>query len=267
MGFLDFFRKKPKLSEETKSYFNSNTTSIATNTTTTIITSDVPQTTEHLVVTDVDDIKNLGFMFKFDRAKFFNGYRKYFGPMDSDLVNSLDTLLNQIEKDERFRAAKDVRTPRRQLAYCLATFKWETAHTFKPIKEYGGSAYFNRRYGPQTKVGKQLGNIKAGDGARFCGRGFVQLTGRSNYFKAGKFVGVDLINNPEKACNPDIAYRIAVEGMLEGWFTGKRLSHYFADGKLPQWEQARRIINGMDKASKIASIARQFDEILVVSLV
>ena len=116
-------------------------------------------------------------------------------------------------------------------------------------------------------MGKTLGNTNAGDGARFCGRGFVQLTGRSNYFKAGKFVGVDLIANPEKACDPDIAYRIATEGMLEGWFTGKKLSQYFADGKLPQWEQARRIINGMDKSSKIASIARQFDEILVVSLV
>ncbi len=262
MGFFDFFKKKPKLSEETKTYFDTNI-SVAN----TAITADVAPKTETLVVTDITDIKNLGFMFKFDRTKFFSGYRKYFGPMDANLVKALDTLLDQIEKDERFSAAKDIRTPRRQLAYCLATFKWETAHTMRPIKEYGGAAYFNKRYGPQTRVGKTLGNTNAGDGARFCGRGFVQLTGRSNYFKAGKFVGVDLIANPEKACNPDIAYRIATEGMLEGWFTGKKLSQYFTDGKLPQWEQARRIINGMDKASKIASIARQFDEILVVSLV
>ncbi len=260
MGLLDFFRKKPKLSEETKTYFNSNTQQI-------VITDVKPPESEQLIVTDVEDIKNLGFMFKFDRTKFFSGYRKYFGPMDVNLVKALDTLLDQIEQDERFRAAKDIRTPRRQLAYCLATFKWETAHTMRPIKEYGGAAYFNKRYGPQTRVGKTLGNIKAGDGAKFCGRGFVQLTGRNNYTKAGKFVGVDLINNPEKACNPDIAYRIATEGMIEGWFTGRKLSNYFADGKLPQWEQARRIINGMDKAAKIASIARQFDEILVVSLV
>lgn len=260
MGLLDFFRKKPKLSEETKTYFNSNTQQI-------VITDVKPPESEQLIVTDIEDIKNLGFMFKFDRTKFFSGYRKYFGPMDVNLVKALDTLLDQIEQDERFRAAKDIRTPRRQLAYCLATFKWETAHTMRPIKEYGGAAYFNKRYGPQTRVGKTLGNIKAGDGAKFCGRGFVQLTGRNNYTKAGKFVGVDLINNPEKACNPDIAYRIATEGMIEGWFTGRKLSNYFADGKLPQWEQARRIINGMDKAAKIASIARQFDEILVVSLV
>jgi len=261
MGFLDFFKKKPKISEETKVYFS-------TNTKPEVVTTDVKSPeTETLVVTGIEDVKNLGFMFKFDRKKFYDGYRKYFGPMDSNLVKAMDTLLDQIEKDDRFRAAKDVRTPRRQLAYCLATFKWETAHTMRPIKEYGGAAYFNKRYGPQTRVGKQLGNIKPGDGARFCGRGFVQLTGRSNYAKASKFVGVDLIANPEKACNPDIAYRIATEGMIEGWFTGKKLSNYFVDGKLPLWEQARRIINGMDKASKIASIARQFDEILVVSLV
>lgn len=261
MGFLDFFRKKPKLSEQTNQYFT-------TNTQPKIVTTDVKlPATEHIVVTSVEDVKNLGFMFKFNRIKFFNEYRKYFGSMDATLVKALDILLDQIEKDDRFSAAKDIKTPRRQLAYCLATFKWETAHTMRPIKEYGGDVYFNKRYGPQTRVGKQLGNNKAGDGARFCGRGFVQLTGRTNYAKASKFVGVDLIANPEKACNPDIAYRIATQGMIEGWFTGKKIGNYFIDGKLPQWEQARRIINGMDKAAKIASIARQFDEILTVSLV
>lgn len=256
MSIFDIFKPKQTISKETKEYFTANT-----------VVDVKPPVTEHLEVTGIEDVKNLGFMFKFDRKKFFEGYRKTFGPMDSNLVKALDNLLIQIELDERFRAAKDVRTPRRQLAYCLATFKWETAHTMRPIKEYGGAAYFNRRYGPQTKVGKMLGNTKPGDGARFCGRGFVQLTGRNNYTRAGKFVGVDLVSNPEKACNPDIAYRIATEGMIEGWFTGKKLGDYFKDGKLPQWESARRIINGTDKAAKIASIARQFDEILVVSLV
>lgn len=259
MGLLDLFKTNSKLSEPTKQAFNVESKNA---------NRDIaPPTVEHLTVTSVEDIENLGFMFKFDRRKFFDGYRKYFGPMDSSLVKALDVLLNQIEADERFRAAKDIRTPRRQLAYCLATFKWETAHKMLPIKEYGGAAYFNKRYGPQTRVGKQLGNIRPGDGAKYCGRGFVQLTGRNNYFKAGKFVGVDLINTPEKACNPDIAYRIATEGMIEGWFTGKKLDDYFKDGQLPKWETARRIINGTDKAAKIASIARQFDEILVVSLV
>lgn len=67
-------------------------------------------------------------MFKFRRTKFFDGFRQHFGKVGQDLVDPLDTLLDQTEKDNRFEETQDVRTGRRQLAYCLATFKWETAH-------------------------------------------------------------------------------------------------------------------------------------------
>jgi putative chitinase len=97
-------------------------------------------------------------MFKFDRKKFFGGYRDHFGPLNQSLVEALDQLIDEMEKDERFEGAQDARTPRRKLAYCLATFKWETAHTMRPIDEYGSDSYFNKRYGPGTAVGKRLGN-------------------------------------------------------------------------------------------------------------
>ena len=122
-------------------------------------------------------------MFVFDRKKFFDGYRKTFGPLTQDLVNALEFLLSQLEKDARFPGTD---AGRRQISYCLATFKWETAHTLQPIDEIGTDAYFNKRYGPQTKTGKALGNVQVGDGARFHGRGYVQLTGRANYNKAKK---------------------------------------------------------------------------------
>ena len=205
-------------------------------------------------------------MFKFDRKKFFDGYRSQFGPLDQGLVDAFGSLMDQIEKDDRFEGAKDARTPRRQLAYCLATFKWETAHTMRPIDEHGSANRFNTIYGPGTKVGKMLGNSQPGDGARFHGRGFVQLTGRNNYKRAGDFTKVNLIADPDKAKDTGLAYRIASEGMIEGWFTGKKLSMYFKDGELPDWENARKMINGLDKAERIADIARKFDEILVVSL-
>ena len=199
-------------------------------------------------------------MFTFDRKKFFDNYRDRFGPLTQDLVEALEFLLGQIEQDNRFNGTE---TDRRQLAYCLATFKWETAHTMRPIDEHGGTNYFNKRYGPQTSVGKMLGNTQVGDGARFHGRGYVQLTGRRNYTKAKGLTKVDLLNDPDRAKEPDLAYEIAVQGMIDGWFTGRKLSQFIKDGQSPDFENARTIINGHDKAANIADIARRFSEVLL----
>jgi hypothetical protein len=196
---------------------------------------------------------------KFDRKTFFDHYRTVFGPLKQELVTALEFLLGQIEQDARW---PDSDTGRRQVAYALATFKWETAHTFEPIHEFGGDAYFNKRYGPSTRVGKVLGNTKPGDGALFHGRGYVQITGRSNYTKAAKLTKQDTLNNPDLALSPNLAYDIAVQGMIDGWFTGRKLGNYFKDGSPPLYEDARQIINGHDKASQIADIARQMAEIL-----
>jgi putative chitinase len=201
-------------------------------------------------------------VFTFNRTKFFDAYRVRFGPLTDDLVEGLEFLLGQIEQDNRFPGTE---TDRRELAYCLATFKWETAHTMKPIDERGGNNYFNKRYGPQTKVGKMLGNTKAGDGALFHGRGYVQLTGRRNYAKAKQLTGVDLIADPDRAKDSAVAYQIAIQGMKDGWFTGKKLSQFIKDGQSPNYEDARTIINGHDKAANIADIARRFNEVLLGS--
>ncbi len=201
-------------------------------------------------------------MLTFDRKKLFDGYRSRFGPLTQDLVDALEVLLSQIEQDEGFT---NTETDRRQLAYCLATFKWETAHTMRPIDEHGSSAYFNSRYGPQTKVGKVLGNTKPGDGALFHGRGYVQITGRRNYTKAKALTGVDLLSEPDRAKNPELAYQIAIKGMRDGWFTGKKLGQFIKDGQA-DFENARTIINGHDKAQSIADIASRFNELLLLAI-
>jgi len=198
--------------------------------------------------------------FRFDRKKFFDAYRERFGPLTQELVVALEYLLGRIEADKRFGAMPN---DRHQLAYCLATFKWETAHTFEPIDERGGDAYFNRLYGPDTKVGKTLGNTKPGDGARFHGRGYVQLTGRANYAKATQLTGDDLIAQPDRAKQRDLAYEIAIQGMVDGWFTGRKLARYFKPDGTANYEAARAIINGTDQATRIADIARRFSEILL----
>ncbi len=201
-------------------------------------------------------------MLVFDRKKLLNGYVSRFGPLTTNLADAFRFLLTQIEQDDRF---SNTEADRRQLAYCMATFKWETAHTMQPIDEYGGNTYFNKRYGPGTSVGKMLGNTKPGDGALFHGRGYVQITGRRNYAKARSITGVDLITDPDLAKDPIVAYQIAIQGMKEGWFTGKKLSHFINNDKA-DFENARTIINGYDKAEIIGNIARRYSEILRESL-
>lgn len=153
---------------------------------------------------------------------------------------------------------------RNQAAYLLATAYHETAHTMKPIKERGGDAYFHKMYdinGSRPKVARALGNLRAGDGARFAGRGYVQTTGRTNYGRLGKAVGADLIANPSRAMEPEIAAIALVHGTMEGWWTGKRLDKYVTLQK-SDFYNARRTVNGVDRASLIDGYARQYDAFL-----
>jgi hypothetical protein len=140
-------------------------------------------------------------------------------------------------------------------AYLLATAFHETARTMLPITEYGPRSYF-MKYEPGTKIGKTLGNVLPGDGYLFRGRGYVQITGRSNYLKATEEIGVDLIGNPDAALNPTVAARILVRGCSEGWFTGKKLADYAS------YVNMRRVVNGTDDATEIAGYAEQFEAAL-----
>jgi hypothetical protein len=152
-------------------------------------------------------------------------------------------------------------------AYALATAYHETAHTMQPITEYGGPMYFFRMYDPygqRPKVAKRLGNTLRGDGERYCGRGYVQLTGRANYRRAGEKIGVDLESHPELALNPEIAAKILVEGMGAGWFTSHSCKSCMPnDLCTPQiFSAARKIINGKDCAALIATYAMKFQDAL-----
>ncbi len=133
---------------------------------------------------------------------------------------------------------------RNQLAYILATAYHETAHTMKPVVE----AYWlseewrkrNLRYYP------------------WHGRGYVQITWEYNYQKAEDQLGIEITDDPNTVMDPEVAKKILVEGMIEGWFTGKKLSDYITLQR-SDFKNARRIINGVDKADTIAKIAREYD--------
>jgi len=70
-------------------------------------------------------------------------------------------------------------------------------------------------YGHTTAKGKGLGNTQPGDGANFIGRGYIQLTGRSNYTKYGNLAGRDLVNNPKLLNDPTVAAEVSVKYMLD----------------------------------------------------
>ena len=194
-----------------------------------------------------------------DRAAFFADLRKgLLGPtLDNDEVSGCEAVLDAMAG-----------LPLSWCAYALATAYHETAHTMQPIREFGGPKYLTRMYdvtGARPALARQMGNTEPGDGVKYCGRGLVQLTWKVNYAKAGAKIGVDLVNHPDRAMVPANAARIMREGMVDGWFTGKRLKDYLPSrlGFLSQYQQARRIINGTDKAALIAGYAMQFEAALV----
>ena len=136
---------------------------------------------------------------------------------------------------------------RKQAAYILATARWETAHTMKPVME----AFWlsdewrrkNLRYYP------------------WHGRGYVQLTWEANYISAGKKLGKNLTSNPDVVMQPAIAAEILVRGSMEGWFTKHKLTDHVNATKT-DYVNARRVINGTDKAHDIAKLAREYEAAL-----
>jgi putative chitinase len=193
-----------------------------------------------------------------NEAAFFKTVRTKLGSLTTGQVNGLNTLLTASEG-----------APLAYTAYMLATAWHETARTMQPIRELGGASYYTRMYdvgGDRPKLCIANGNTCAGDGARYYGRGYVQLTWKNNYAKAGTKLGVDLVGNPDLAMNAALAARIMREGMEGGWFSGKKLSDYLpASGTATreQYMNARRIINGTDRADLVEDYAQAFERALI----
>lgn len=139
----------------------------------------------------------------------------------------------------------------------LATSYHETAMTMQPIEEYGKGR--GRVYGKKIK---HDGQTYIFPDKIYYGRGDVQLTWYENYKRMGELLGIPLLEQPELALNPEISARIMVEGMTKGKsnrgdFTGVSLENYF-NSSTNDPVRARKIINGLDKASLIASYHEKF---------
>jgi hypothetical protein len=181
-----------------------------------------------------------------DRSKFYDVVRSKMGSINQSQVDGFEFLLTTGETRQ---------SPLCQLAYILATTFHETASTMQPIAEYGK--------GNGHEYGKPLPQY---NNQRAYGRGYVQLTWDYNYEKADAALRLNgaLLKNFELALDPKIAAPILFQGMGQGWFTSKALGQYVTPDNVTKidYYNARRVVNGTDKADLIKGYAITFQSAL-----
>ena len=203
-----------------------------------------------------------------NREFFFDKVRidLFSGTLKQGQVDGMEAILDEwnasySDKDDRW------------LAYMLATAYHETGRAMVPVEEnlnysakrlqvvfpsrfnaaqaasYAGhpERIANRAYA--SKLGN--GNEVSGDGWKYRGRGLVQITGKSNYVKFG------ISGTQDDAMNNEKAVRIMFTGMINGRFTGKKLSSYFNPAK-EDWKNAREIILPGNLEDQVARYGQAF---------
>jgi putative chitinase len=113
-------------------------------------------------------------------------------------IGPLNAALREFQIDDRLRICAFLG----QVAHESGELAW--FHDFASGMEYDITK--------NPRLARELGNVNPGDGPRYKGRGPIQLTGRNNYIACGKALGLDLVDNPDLAVQPSVAFRTA------GWF-------------------------------------------------
>ena len=202
-----------------------------------------------------DKFMNMKEFFNFVRREIFNGR------LSQQQVDGMQKLL-----DVWFHYLHPNDHSVKHLAYCLGTCPVETGNTFQPIKERGGREYLHRMYdiqGARPTKALELGNDKPGDGVKYAGEGHVQNTGKRNARKAttelnNQFnLGVDLVRYPSQRGHFLVSALSLYFGTIQGWWTGAGLTKYL-NGEKRDWINARRTVNGVDRARQIAATSQVF---------
>lgn len=178
---------------------------------------------------------------KIDDQAFFAACRREIGALNQRQVDALSLLLQFMRDDPTL-------DDERHAAYMLATVRQECGDGYAPVAE----GFYLRNPGAFRRKLRYY---------PWYGRGYVQLTWRANYARAERELGVAFTRDPDLALVSEHAYAIMSRGMREGWFTGLALRDYIA-GELCDYRNARRIINGTDRARRVAGFARQFERII-----
>jgi hypothetical protein len=188
--------------------------------------------------------------------KFLEMYAEEFGGISLNVIDGLGLFLNFMRTDKNL-------TDVRHAAYMMASVFKETAYTWQPIDEKGKGAGFKYGLVRTGKCGgKDYKNI-------YYGRGYIQITWEDNYQLADTELnlGCSLVANPERAKEPEIAYKIVSFGMKDGWFDPSKTNYKLSDfinGNTCDYLNARKIVNINDKKTyaEIEGYAKTFEAIL-----
>lgn len=194
----------------------------------------------------------------YDRDKFFDAVRAnpFNGSLDQSQVDGMNYLLDTWERVPQF-GPDNPNDGTMWLAYALATVFHETGQKMRPVPEIGEGE--GHDYGEPTGPHDQC----------YYGRGHVQLTWEDNYIKGEGILrdkyGIEcpMHEHPDKMLEDESSAMVLFDGMIYGWFTGVSLQDYFShERELEDSYNARRIINGTDKAETIQTYYAAFREAL-----
>lgn len=195
-----------------------------------------------------------------NKEAFFSSIRSslFNGKLTQGVVDTAEAIISACDNN--------CITDYRQRAYIFATAYHEAYHrnlnpNWEPVREgfsksNAGAIKAVTNLFNSGKISRNYASPE-GNGRSYYGRGYVQITHAANYRTLGARLGIDLYNNPDLALDRPISADILVIGMKEGLFTGRKLSTYFT-ATLTDNVNARRVINGTDKASLIAGYADKF---------
>lgn len=193
--------------------------------------------------------RNDGSVFSIDHDRFFQAYTREFGALQPEARPVLDGLLSMVDVDTGL-------VELRWAAYILATIKFESGNTWLPLEERDKGR--GRRYADTVVLtdpeGRRYRNA-------YYGRGYVQITWEHNYRTMGEILKNRLRYEPDLALEPSVSYQILSASMRRGMFTGRRLGQYINDTTC-DYVNARRIVNGLDRAQRIAADAVRMEKIL-----
>jgi putative chitinase len=145
------------------------------------------------------------------------------GKITQEVPNAMAKIVKLPAAKALISTAKSSGIAGEELAQFIAQCAHET-NDFASLKEYGGKLDFKKyelKHNP--RLAKILGNVKPGDGAKYHGRGYIQLTGRDNYRRAGEALDLPLEQRPDLVERPDVAAKVAV------WYWKSRVQPKVSD--------------------------------------